>query len=130
MGSHQHTRAKTFQILLSLWRTEKHLILRKDVLKSRVAATVLIVGGRVCGSRANQAGPSRYTQSLCCLVGSGSGGGAEELFVTSCFPTCLSGFSGGKHPLSKMAMQEFGGRNLSLFFIRMYVVGTFRGHHR
>lgn len=82
MCSHQHTRAKSFQILLSLWRTEKHLILRKDVLKSRVAATVLIVGGGgdVCDSRANHAGPSRCTQSLCCLVGSGSGGVREALY--------------------------------------------------
>lgn len=47
--SHQHTRAKSSQILLSLWRTEKHPILRKDVLKSRAAATVLLVGGMCPG---------------------------------------------------------------------------------
>lgn len=60
-------------------------------------------------------------------VGVGESG---KLFITSCFPTRPSEFSGGKHPLSKMAMQEFGGRNLSLCPIRIYVAGTFRRHHR
>lgn len=43
MCSSQQIEAKSFKILLSLQRAEKHSILRKDVLKASAAATTPVV---------------------------------------------------------------------------------------
>lgn len=84
--SSQQREAKSFQILLSLWRTEKHSFLRKHVLKPSAAAMPVV--GYLPVTWANSACPGKTVWPHCCFREGGLGGPELSLL---CLPSRVPG---------------------------------------